>query len=277
MAPGSTRWPRRPPRFRVAVPTGHNAGHGDRTTGPSGWKTGTLDPLGLNDNAPKMVSMTHTMKRADADLKQNVEDELSWLPSVNSNHIGVSVDDGAVTLTGHVQTYPQKVLAGKAALRVRGVTAIAQEIEVHSTWSSTNDTDIAREAGEALDRSVTVPDEVTASVHNHVVTLAGEVKWRFERQDAVRAVHYLKGVVDVVDGITLRPTVSAAGVKETIQAALLRNAQFEGKFITVTTEPNGHITLAGNVRSWAERRQAEQVSWSAPGVSRITNNLKVTL
>lgn len=223
-----------------------------------------------------MMVMTQTLKRTDAELKKNVEDELSWLPSVNSNHIGVSVDGGAVTLTGHVETYPQKMLAAKAVQRVRGVTAIAQEVEVHSSWSSTNDTDIAREAGEALDRSVTVPDAVTASVHNHIVTLAGEVKWRFEREDAVRAVQYLKGVVDVVDGITVTPTVSAAGVKEKIRAALLRNAQFEGEFITVTTEPSGHITLNGNVRSWAERSQVEQVSWSAPGVSRITNNLQVS-
>lgn len=220
--------------------------------------------------------MTQTPRRTDADLKQSVEDELSWLPSVNSNHIGVSVDDGAVTLTGHVESYPQKMLAGKAALRVRGVTAIAQEVEVHSSWSSANDTDIAREAGEALGRSVTVPNTVTASVHSHIVTLAGEVKWRFEREDAFRAVHYLKGVVDVINQIVIKPAVSAAGVKEKIQAALLRNAQLEGKFITVTTEPSGHITLNGNVRSWSERREAERVSWSAPGVSRITNNLKVS-
>ncbi|MET3808623.1 osmotically-inducible protein OsmY [Nakamurella sp. UYEF19] len=220
--------------------------------------------------------MTQTLKRTDAEIKKNMEDELSWLTSVNSNHIGVSVDDGAVTLTGHVESYPQKLLAGKAALRVRGVTAIAQDVEVHSSWSSTKDTDIAREAGESLDRSVTVPDTVKASVHNHIVTLTGQVSWRFEREAAVRAVHYLKGVLDVINGITIRPTVSAAGVKEKIQAALLRNAQFEGKFITVTTEPSGHVTLNGNVRSFAERRQVEEVSWSAPGVSRITNNLQVT-
>ncbi|MET3803022.1 osmotically-inducible protein OsmY [Nakamurella sp. UYEF19] len=220
--------------------------------------------------------MTQTLKRTDAETKKNVEDELSWLPNVNSNHIGVSVDDGAVTLTGHVETYPQKVSATKATLGVRGVTAIAQELEVHNSWSSTNDTDIAREAGEALGRSITVPDGVTASVHHQIVTLSGDVQWRFEREDAVRAVHYLKGVLDVIDGITIKPTVSAVVVKENIRAALLRNAQFDGESITVSTGPGGHVTLDGTVRSWAERRQAEQVSWSAPGIRRITNNLTVT-
>lgn len=220
--------------------------------------------------------MTPTLKRSDAELRKNVEDELSWLPSVNSNHIGVSVDDGAVTLTGHVESYPQKVLACQATLRVRGVTAIAQELEVHHSWSFIDDADIAREASEALRRSITVPDAVTASVQNHVVTLSGEVEWRFEREDAVRSVHYLKGVTDVVDAITVRPTTSPVDVTDGIQAALLRNAQFDGKLITVTTQPGGHITLNGSVRSFPERRQAEQVSWSAPGVSRVTNNLTVT-
>lgn len=232
-------------------------------------------PLVDSWNASRMLVMTQTMKRTDAELKSYVEEELSWLPSVNSSHIGVAVDDGAVTLTGHVESYPQKAQAAKAALLVRGITAIAQEIDVHSRWSSTTDTDIAREAGEALDRSVTVPDVVTASVHHHTVTLAGEVQWRFERENAARAIRYLKGVTDVINAITVKPTVSPVDVKAKIEAALLRNAQFEGELITVTTGPGGHITLNGSVRSFAERRQVEQVSWSAPGVSQITNKLTV--
>ena len=219
--------------------------------------------------------MSHTLRTEDADIKRAVEAELSWLPSVDSNHIGVAVNDGAVTLTGQVDSYPQKILAGKAALRVRGVTAIAQEIQVHGPWSKVDDTDIAREATEELQRAVNVPATVKAAVTQHMITLSGEVEWNFQRDAAVRAVRHLKGVTNIANAVTIRPTVLASGVKASITAALLRNAEFEGKHITVTTDLTGHVTLEGNVRSWAERRQVEKVSWSAPGVTAITNKLTV--
>jgi osmotically-inducible protein OsmY len=219
--------------------------------------------------------MTQTMKRTDAELKSAVIDELSWIPSINSTHIGVTADQGAITLTGQVDSYPQKVLAGRAALRVRGVSALAQEITVHSLFSTVTDTDIAREAVQALDRGIDVPHTVKASVHLGAVTLTGEVSWHYEREAAMSAVHFLRGVTEVHNRISIRPSVSVTGVKSEIESALIRNAQFEGEHIKVTTDSTGHITLEGKVRSWAERRQAEVVSWSAPGVTRITNKLHV--
>jgi len=208
--------------------------------------------------------MTQTRK-SDADLKTAVVAELGWTPSVDSTHVGVAVNDGAVTLSGEVGSYPEKLLAATAAQRVRGVTAIAQEITVRTTWGRANDTDIAREAGEALERAIDVPDSVKATVNGTVVTLSGAVDWRYQRGAAERAVRYPKGVTDVTNLVTIRAAAMAAGVEAAITGALVRSARTETKHIRVTVGPDGLATIAGAVRSWAERREAEHACWAAPG------------
>ncbi len=192
-----------------------------------------------------------------------------------STHIGVAVDHGAVTLSGEVNTYPERLLAEKAALRVHGVTAVAEEIKVNYVGGSANDSDIAREASEALDRSVNVPsDSVKAIVNGHFITLSGQVAWQFQREAAERSVRYLKGVTGVFNQITIKPTVSANGLKNTIGAAFVRSAQLEGKDIKVTADA-GTVTLEGSVHSWSDRRQADTSAWAAPGVTSVTNHLRV--
>lgn len=217
--------------------------------------------------------MTHTLSRSDADLKSAVVDELGWTPTVDGTHIGVSVDGGAVTLSGEVGSYPEKLLATEAVQRVRGVTAVAQEITVRTPWS-VNDSDIAREAGEALERAVDVPEGVTALVHEHVITLAGVVSWNHQRTAAQRAVRHARGVTGVVNMITIRPVVMASGVKSAITSALVRNARLESKHITVTTD-GGVATLEGTVRSWADRQDAAMACWAAPGVIDVIDNLTI--
>ncbi len=219
--------------------------------------------------------MTSMLRKSDAQLKNAIEEELLWLPSVNSTHIGVAVEDGAVTLSGHVESYPEKLLAAEAAFRVRGVSALAQEISVHSLFTAATDADIAHQAGQALDRAVNIPDTVQVTVSDHEVTLTGQVDWTFQSQAAGRAMHHLKGVTGVVNMITIRPGALAAGVKGAIVGALLRNAELEGKHIDVSTTADGVVTLDGFVRSWAERLQAEQVCWSAPGVTSVVNQLEI--
>jgi len=220
--------------------------------------------------------MTQTVHKTDTELKTAVAAELAWTPGVNGTHIGVAVNDGAVTLSGEVDTYPEKRSAEHAAFRVHGVTAVAEEITVRNTWLGVNDTDIAREASEALERSVAVPDGmVTAAVHDHRITLSGQVPWHFQREAAETAVRYLKGVNEVLNGITIRPTASPDGIKDAITAALVRSAQFEGRHTTVTASPAGAVTLDGTVHSWSERRDAEHAAWSAPGVTDVTNRLRI--
>jgi osmotically-inducible protein OsmY len=182
----------------------------------------------------------------------------------------------AVTLSGEVDSYPERRWAEEAVMRVHGVTAIAEEISVRSKWHATNDTDIAREAGEALDRAVDLPEgAITATVHDHVVTLSGHVPWNHQRDAASRAVRYLKGVANVQNAITIRPTVSASGVKSAITAALVRSAQFEGSDVSVTADSAGVVTLNGTVHSWSERQSAQQAAWFAPSVTSVTNDLLI--
>jgi osmotically-inducible protein OsmY len=220
-------------------------------------------------------AMTRTLLRTDAQLKSAVAEELQWLSGIDSAHIGVFVQDGAVTLTGTVGTYPETLLAAKAALSVRGVTAIAQEINVRGPFAQGTDSDIARDAGEALQRAVNIPNTVKVSVRDHVLTLSGEVTWQYERDAACRAVNYLSGVRHVNNTMTIRPGELAEGIHADIVAALVRHAQLDGKHITVTTNTRGVITLNGTVATLTERRQAEQVCWSAPGATEVVNNLTI--
>lgn len=220
-------------------------------------------------------AMTQTMTVTDTNLKALVADELRWTPAVDATKIGVAVNGGAVTLSGTVPSYPEKVLAGKAALRVRGVSALAQELTVHSEWARTDDADIAGEVVDALRRSVDVPSSVQATVAQHAVTLTGEVEWHFQRVAATHAVRSLRGVTGVVDAMTIRPRVHAGDVRHEITQALARNAALEGSHISVVVVSEGTVRLDGTVRFWAERHQAEHAAWAAAGVHSVINHLRI--
>lgn len=220
--------------------------------------------------------MTAAKQRTDHDLKQLVTDELEFTPSVTSDRIGVAVHDGVVILSGQVETYLEKQAAVRAAQRVRGVVAVADEIEVKTVWDTQQDPDIAREAGEALERSVGFPaGAIKATVHNAEVTLTGVVDWHFQRENAVEAVAGLRGVRRVHNLITLKPRpTSATKMKAKITSAIMRNAQLDANQIEVTV--TGHqATLTGTVSSWAERRQAEYAAWSSVGITAVNNQIRV--
>ncbi len=219
--------------------------------------------------------MTQTSLHSSEHLRTSVLDELRWLPSVDSDRIEVSVDGGCVTLTGSVPTYPETLLAAKAALQVRGIMAVAQELKVRGQWAAATDSEIGRQAAEAVDRAVNVPDTVKVSVHDHMITLSGDVAWQYQREAACRAVNYIQGVTEVRNEMTVRPGAVAAGIARDITAALVRNAQFEGEHLTVTTDTRGVVTMSGTVRSSTEKRQAETVCWRAPGVMAVVNELVV--
>jgi len=223
---------------------------------------------------------TKTEHKTDHALKLAIEDELSWASNVQADRVAVSVNEGAVTLHGEVNSYPEKEAAVRAAFRVRGVTAVADEIVVeHGAWGPRADADVARDAAAALDRSVVIPaDSVKATVHNHVVTLTGTVTWQYQRETAQRTVGAITGVTGVVNHIQLKPTVtvSASKAKSKITSAIMRNAQLDANRITVTVHGSG-VTLTGTVSSWAERRQAEHAAWAAPGVTEVVNRLAVAV
>jgi osmotically-inducible protein OsmY len=215
--------------------------------------------------------------KSDAALQDDVLEELKWEPSVNAAHIGVSVKEGIVTLSGHVPSFVEKYAAEKAAKRVYGVKAVADELDVKLADSHRkSDEDIARACLEALKSNASLPAErIKIIVRNNWVTLEGEVEWQYQKDAAVTIVREQTGVTGITNAITVKPKVSPRDVRDQIEAAFKRNAAIDARRISVESH-NGTIVLQGSVRSWVERDQAQQAAWAAPGVTAVENHITVS-
>jgi osmotically-inducible protein OsmY len=213
---------------------------------------------------------------ADKALRQTIIDELDFEPSIDSTNIGVAVDNGVVTLTGHVASYAEKIAAERAVERVKGVQAIAENIEVrYPGHKQTADDEIAERALSILGWNVQVPkDSVKVKAEKGRVTLTGNVEWRFQRMAAESAVRKLSGIVGVTNLIEVRPKVAPLDVKQKILDALKRNAELEADAIRVNVI-EGKVVLEGNVRAWYERGIVERAAWSAPGVKTVQDDLAI--
>ena len=203
--------------------------------------------------------------------------ELGWEPSVEAAHIGVAVNAGVVTLTGHVQSFPQKIAAERTVARVKGVKAVAEEIEVKLPYDiRRGDEDIAGAAIERLAWDASVPrDAIDIRVEKGWVTLDGEVDWQFQKQAAARAVRTLIGVVGVSNQIEIKPTVNADDVGQNITRALHRSWFYDPNTIKVSSQ-GGKIKLTGQVTTWNARDLAGKTAWSAPGATSVENDIAVT-
>ena len=216
--------------------------------------------------------------RTDEDIQADVLDELKWDMRVRPNEIGVVVKDGVVTLTGWVDSYLKKIAAEEAAHRVRGVKAVANDIEVRlPTSSERTDADLAAAAVNALRWEAAVPaDKIDVTVSKGWVTLKGEVEYGFQKRLAERVVERLSGVKGVTNLITVKPRLSPEDLKQNIEKALVRNAETDARRITVEVE-GSKVILRGTVRSYAEKKAAEDAAWSAPGVSEVENRIVISL
>lgn len=215
------------------------------------------------------------MNKTDIQLKRDIETELGWDPKVNAAQIGVSVDQGAVSLLGAVDTYPQKWAAEDATKRVSGVRTVAQDLTVKIlSEHKRTDSDIAIAVQNALKWDVFTPKSVTAKVQNSAITLEGQVAWNFERDAAERAVRNLTGVVSVYNSIVLKPQTSAAQVKEKIQSALQRQATTDTNSIHIETA-GGKVTLTGHASSWQSIEDAASAAWAAPGVTEVLDQVRM--
>ncbi|SDZ28338.1 Osmotically-inducible protein OsmY, contains BON domain [Micromonospora pattaloongensis] len=221
---------------------------------------------------------TATRTRTDEEVQRDVLDELQWDARVQPNEIGVAVRDGVVTLMGWVDNYGKKWAAERTAHRVRGVTAVANDVEVRlPSAHQRTDTDIAAAATGTLEWDAFVPIErLDVTVTRGWLTLKGEVEWEFQRRAAEQSVRRLAGVRGVTNLIAVQPRInpSPTELRRRLTDALRRSAETDPRRVTVDTD-GGTVLLGGTVRSWVHRAEAERISWCAPGVTAVQNDITV--
>jgi osmotically-inducible protein OsmY len=212
----------------------------------------------------------------DPQLQQHVVSALDWDPSVDAADIGVTVENGVVTLRGDVTSFLEKEAADRIALHVYGVKAVANDLRVQlPSGHERTDSDIAQAAVHALAWNMSVPkDRVTISVRDGQVIVKGSVDWQYQKEAVSRAIRVLAGVRGVTNHIAVKPTIRVVDVATRIESAFKRSAEIDARRVAVSVQ-DGKVTLTGNVRSWAERQEAERAVWAAPGVAEVDDRLAV--
>lgn len=217
------------------------------------------------------------MMKTDVHLQRDVLDELDWEPSVDAAHIGVTVNEGVVTLTGHVPVYAEKHSAEEVAKRVHGVRAVANEVEVRPTDAHVrDDEDIASAAVHALQWDARVPaEQVQVIVEQGWIKVEGTVEQQFQKAAVDRAIRHLSGARGLTNAILVAPQEALTGIKADIEGALRRNAILSARKLSVELD-GSTVTLTGDVHSHSELEEAERTAWTAPGVRQVQNCITIT-
>jgi osmotically-inducible protein OsmY len=215
--------------------------------------------------------------KTNESLQKDVQDAIKWEPLLHAAEIGVTVNDGIVTLTGTVDNYIKKNEAETAAKNVKGVKAVVEKIEIkyNTVWDGKSDLDIANEIISALRWNWNVPnDTVKVKVENGWVTLDGDLTWNYQREAAKNAVKNLEGVKGIYNNIKIKSDNTDTIEKASIEKALSRNWSINDNDIVVKVKAN-EVTLSGAVSSYYQKDEAERIAWNAPGVWSVNNELSV--
>jgi len=216
--------------------------------------------------------------QTDSDVREAVLCELGWDARVRETDVSVEANAGVVALTGTLGSWAERVAAEEAAHRVAGVLDVVNDIEVNLPASSARtDIELAHAVRTALQWNVLVPDtRVESTVAHGAVTLAGEVDFESQREDAEKAIRNLAGVRHLANKIRVKAVhfVSSLDVKRAIEAALARRLARELSDIEVVVK-EGHVSLSGAMPSWAERRAAIDAAASTPGVRSVEDHLRI--
>lgn len=214
--------------------------------------------------------------KSDYQIQKDVMEELKWQAFLKASEIGVAVKNGIVTLSGHVDSYSKKLAAENAAKKIAGVKAVAEDIEVGiSPIYRRTDAEIAEAVLDALKWHTAVQEEkIKIKVEDGNVKLEGEVEWEYQRTMAKTAIENLAGVRFVINLITVKPKISPTDIQEKIIAAFHRSATVDSSKIRAEVE-GSKVTLSGTVRSIAEKEDAENAAWFAPGVMSVVNKIEI--
>ncbi|MGR3889985.1 BON domain-containing protein [Pseudomonas sp. 1152_12] len=213
---------------------------------------------------------------SDLTLRRRILDELEFLPHIDAGAIGVTLQSGVVVLTGHVRTYAEKIAVEGAVQAIKGVVALAEELEVRvSGPDAVEDSVIASRCLDLVRWNTTVSDEpIHIKVQHGWVTIQGHVEWQYQKEAVQNVIEQLQGVVGIDNLLAIQPKDSTQDIKKLIDAALTRSAGLDVSKIRVTVHGN-QVTLEGTVSQWRERKAVEQAAWAVAGVSQVENHLLI--
>jgi osmotically-inducible protein OsmY len=214
--------------------------------------------------------------KTDAQIKQDILDELVFQPNIDETQIGVVVDKGVVMLTGVVDDFYKKIAAEKAVKKVKGVKAVAEDIQVKygSNYQKT-DKEIAKAIIAAFEWNTAVPeDDITIEIRNGWVDLSGEVEFLYQKEATERVAQNILGVKGINNTTEIKTNAEPLEIKEELVKAFNRSALMHAQGISVEVH-NDTIKLTGKVHSLIEKEEAQKVALHTPGISKVENKLEI--
>jgi osmotically-inducible protein OsmY len=216
----------------------------------------------------------------DSELDRTITSAVRADPRVHGLDVGVTVREGLATLTGSVRSYAAKGAAGDIALRIRGIRAVANELQVRpESAMQRTDGQIAAAVLDALTNHAEIPDRrLRVRVGDGHVLLEGEVDWHYQRLAAEAAVKRLVGVRDVTNRIRVSEwQVPPQDARERIEEAIVRALGTDEARSVMVDVAGRTVTLSGFVRTYDEIQGIDAAAWNVPGITRVDNRLAITV